>query len=271
MKSDSPGYLTVAFHRLRLIPTVDARTLADQLLADDLPVSARNQFRAARMRYARNYDEFLLYARRTPVDQEAQGDVIDSDSAEIFDRAVPLTLLRQAAASPQLPDATREHLKTVISTRALVLSPNPGFADVFQLLKTPGASPFVRPGYGRYTTDLTKSDLFRDNWWCPAAPSKQPPSADFLPAAGRAQAASEWQKLAALPAGATWLGAQTLAFAQAHPQDPRVPEALHLVVNAGHYSCSDAQTADNSRRAFELLHRRYPVSEWAEKTPYWYK
>jgi hypothetical protein len=62
-----------------------------------------------------------------------------------------------------------------------------------------------------------------------------------------------------------------IAFAQAHPQDPRVPEALYLVVRATRYGCEDNQTGDFSHRAFDLLHRRYAATEWAAKTPCWFK
>ena len=68
-----------------------------------------------------------------------------------------------------------------------------------------------------------------------------------------------------------WLAAQTLAFAQQHPQDPRVPEALYLAVRATRYGCTDSQTGDFSQRAFDVLHRRFPNTEWAKKTPYWFK
>jgi hypothetical protein len=77
--------------------------------------------------------------------------------------------------------------------------------------------------------------------------------------------------LQSLPTAPDWLAAQTLAFAQAHSQDPRVPEALHLVVRATRYGCTGNLTGDFSHRAFDLLHRRYPASDWAAKTPYWFQ
>jgi hypothetical protein len=98
-----------------------------------------------------------------------------------------------------------------------------------------------------------------------------PAPALFLPAAARAQAAAEREKLLSVPTAPDWLAAQTLAFAQAHPQDPRVPEALHLVVRATRYGCTGGQTGDFSHRAFDLLHRHYAATEWAAKTPFWFK
>jgi hypothetical protein len=283
VKPDSPGYVTVNYHWARLLPAVDARTLTDQLLKLDMPVSARNQFRAERLSLARNFEEFLSYASRTPVDDDAKPgvDLLDDDSALVLDRAVPLARLKQASTSALLPEATRKDLQRTVSIRSLVLTQSPDFDEVFRLLNTPGDSPFVRGGYGRFTEDPRAIDNYRDNWWCavsgtsvwrPEPERQEQPAvvANFLSPPDREQAAAEWQKLAALSAGPDWLGAQTLAFAERHPRDPRIPEALYLVVRASHYGCNDAKTGDTSKRAFDLLHRRYPNTEWAKKTPYWY-
>jgi hypothetical protein len=67
-----------------------------------------------------------------------------------------------------------------------------------------------------------------------------------------------------------YLCAQTLSWARAHGDDPRVPEALHLCVRAGHLGMTGPGTGAWSKRAFQLLHSRYPKSDWAAKTKYWY-
>jgi hypothetical protein len=282
VKPDSPAYLTVNYHRVHLLPPDDARTLTDQLLKLDMPVSARNQLRAERLRMARNFEEFLRYAARTPVDRDAKPgmDLLDDDSAIVLDRALPLPLLRQASTSPLLPEGIRAELQRVVAIRNLVLAQSPNFDDVFHLLHTPGDAPFVRAGYAR-PYPPGEFGMLQDSWWCQGAtgparwvpPDRQPPEpvANFLSAADREEAAAERRKLAALPAAPDWLGAQAVAYASAHPEDPRVPESLYLVVRATRYGCTDAQTGDASKRAFDLLHRRYPISEWAKKTPYWYK
>ena len=282
VKPESPAYLTVNFHRVRLLPPADARTLTEQLLKLEMPVSARNQFRAERLRMARNFEEFLRYAARTPVDYDAKPgmELLDDDSALVLDRALPLALLRQASGSPLLPEEIRTELRRVVAIRNLVLAQTPNFDGVFHLLHTPGDAPFVRAGYGR-PYPPGELGMLQDSWWCQGAtgpvhwePSGQKPAepaADFLSAADREQAAAERQKLAALPAAPDWLGAQALAYAHGHPEDPRVPESLYLVVRATRYGCQDVQTGGVSERAFDLLHRRYPNTSWAKKTPYWYK
>jgi hypothetical protein len=288
VKPDSPGFVTVGYQMVRLLPTDDARAKAGEMLAGSLPLSARNQFRARRLELARSFEEFLEFAPRHPVAEatfavapvETARDFLDNDSTLILNRDIPLALLKQASANTLLPDVAREQLKNVVSARALVLSDSPRFGEVFALLKAPGMRPYVDSGYGRNTGELAKIDPYRDNWWCsPSAINlpnnsvllEAPPSgAPFLSAADRDQAAAEWKKLKSVATGPNWLGAQTLAFAQAHPQDPRVPEALYLVVRATRYGCTDRETGDFSHRAFDLLHRRYPNSEWAKKTPYWF-
>jgi hypothetical protein len=61
-----------------------------------------------------------------------------------------------------------------------------------------------------------------------------------------------------------------LDWAKAHPDDPRVPEALHFFVRATRFGCVDKSIGPYSRRAFDLLHKKYPQSEWAKQTPYWF-
>jgi hypothetical protein len=175
------------------------------------------------------------------------------------------------------------------------------FAAAFLILHFPAMRPFVNAGEFRVGFDgpekPTAIDPFRDNWWCLMGPPpknaqwqwnyytmytslSQPlrqiypdgkvPSPAFLNASERATAAKEWSTLESLPAAPTWLGQQTIAWAKSHPNDPRVPEALHLVVRATRYGCLDANSGDYSRQAFTLLHTRYPNSPWTRKTPYWF-
>jgi hypothetical protein len=45
---------------------------------------------------------------------------------------------------------------------------------------------------------------------------------------------------------------------------------LHYFVRATRYGCVDKSIGPNSKRAFDLLHNKYPNSEWTKKTPYWF-
>jgi hypothetical protein len=289
VKPDSPGCLTVNYQRVRLLPPDDARSLAGQILAGNLPTAARNQFRAERMRLASDFDEFLRYAPRRPVAEltdevqplDTTEDYLDHDARDALNLDLPLSYLKQAAASSLLPDHVRQELQRVIFVRTLLLSDAPPFDQVFTLLQKPGMEPYIDAGYGRNTKDVQEIDPYRDNWWCSASatnafyrqlpPKPGVPGAPFLSAADRQLVAAQAEKLRSVATGPDWLAAQTLAFADRHPQDPRVPKALYLAVRTTRYGCTDAQTGDFSKRAFDLLHRRYPHSPWAAKTPYWFK
>jgi hypothetical protein len=95
-------------------------------------------------------------------------------------------------------------------------------------------------------------------------------SPEFLSATEREAAANEFAALAATGTAAKALGEAVLAFAKVHPDDARVPEALHYVVRLTRYGCYGKTKVNYSKLAFELLHARYPKSEWTKQTPYWY-
>ena len=101
-------------------------------------------------------------------------------------------------------------------------------------------------------------------------PSGAIPTPDFLSQGQKRSASEEWQVLSALDNGPNLMTREVLAWAQRHPDDPRVPEALHLAVRATRYGCVDKSTSDLSKKAFQMLHRKYPKSEWAAKTKFWY-
>lgn len=71
------------------------------------------------------------------------------------------------------------------------------------------------------------------------------------------------------------IGDLVLALAQAHPADPRTPEMLHRFVartrRASLHYATDARTGVLSRRAFVLLHQRFPDDPWTGRTSYWYR
>ena len=156
-------------------------------------------------------------------------------------------------------------------------------------------------------TPLGDFDELRDNWWCGLTPSPSQPGgvttyagyqpgiygrsgarldpttaslyADasavpwpaWLTADERASVEREWKALAIIEAAPDFLGHEVLAWAAAHPTDARLAEALHRVVRATRSGCTGEKTGDVSKEAFTVLHKRFPASEWAKKTPYWFR
>jgi hypothetical protein len=177
------------------------------------------------------------------------------------------------------------------------------FTAALAVLRNPGFRPFVSAGYPRgnlYTVGepgFDKLDNLHDNWWCSLTPTPENqsyardyyrmfinlnsplqeiysedkfPSPIFLTADDRGAAEKEHAALEAQSAAPNWLGKRALDWANAHPDDPRVPEALHLVVRAWRYGCTESSGTNYSKAAYGLLHKRYPASEWTKKTPYWF-
>jgi len=139
----------------------------------------------------------------------------------------------------------------------------------------------VDPGMGRLTA-YAQIDDYRDNWWCDverreinrstpsAAPVAAPQAPGFLSAALQAIVSDERRKLDALEIGPNDLCTRVVEWAKRSPADPRVPEALHLAVKATRYGCRDEKTRQRSKLAFDILHKQYPDSVWAQQTKYYY-
>lgn len=160
------------------------------------------------------------------------------------------------------------------------------FAAAYLALKFPGLRPYVTAGVGRATA-VGEIDDYRDNWWCAAPPStfggypgeaeedgapKKPPAPppEFLKAR-KPEASREVAALQALGTGPNYLCQTVINWANANPADSRVPEALHLAVKSTRYGCTDKDTGRWSKAAFDLLHRKYPNTSWAQETKYWFK
>jgi hypothetical protein len=153
------------------------------------------------------------------------------------------------------------------------------FAAVLVTLQNPGLQPSVREGLLRSTT-LAEIDNYRDNWWCDdlgagvgdTRRDRNPefPFPTFVADSDRSRAKLELEKLASVGFAPNYLTNEVLAFAEQHSDDPRIPQALHLAVRSTRYGCSNSDTTHLSETAFNLLHRQYPKSEWAEKTKYYY-
>ena len=69
------------------------------------------------------------------------------------------------------------------------------------------------------------------------------------------------------PAAATSAWELLLAYARAHPEDPKSAEALYWLVRIGRWGHSGDRIG---YRAFRLLHTRHPSSPWTEKSPFYY-
>jgi hypothetical protein len=162
------------------------------------------------------------------------------------------------------------------------------FTAIVTMLRNPGLRPYVEPGFPR-TTPIERIDNLRDNWWCAdlgaemnapnyaklggissSAAKAQPSSPDFLDSKQKEMSQREYERLSQIGTAPNFLSSAVIEWGSTHSTNALVPEALHLAVRSTRFGCVDSNSRAFSKRAFSLLHSRYPNSEWAKKTPYWY-
>lgn len=232
--------------------------------------------------------------------------LLDPIVTEQLNFQLPLHLWEALIASPDLPPALKTDLAHSAWTRAVLLQ-NWGSesrlrvcldpqvqADIPKDLRTlhpairefrivqvlmafPGLSPIAEGGMGRANdgwAPLSEAVWFGTNWWC-LQPKKEPnPVAEvpaFLGPADVSTCESEWGKLRAFSSSRHWFGRVVTAYAETHKDDPTVPQSLHRFVRiTRNAECHDKELSELSRRAFRILHKHYPDSPWAKKTPVHY-
>jgi hypothetical protein len=154
------------------------------------------------------------------------------------------------------------------------------------LLRLPAASPWLASGLG-YPYMRDRIGLYGPRWWshddsdAQQAPDEQDNATlcddcalplqlaapAFITRQDRDRARNDVARLRQLPGAPAYLGAIILSWANAQTRDPRVPEALYLVVRATRYGEKDSET---SKAAYTLLHDRYRRNPWTSKTPLWF-
>ena len=154
------------------------------------------------------------------------------------------------------------------------------------LLRLPAASPWLASGLG-YPYMRDRIGLYGPRWWLhedsndQQAPDEQDNATlcddcaiplqlaapAFITLQDRERARNDVARLRQLPGAPAYLGAIILSWANAQTRDPRVPEALYLVVRATRYGEKDSET---SKAAYTLLHDRYRRNPWTSKTPLWF-
>jgi len=94
------------------------------------------------------------------------------------------------------------------------------------------------------------------------------PSPDLSSDAVRRDA--ELKVLGRLKSATGVVGDHVMAWARTHPDDPDLPWLLHVVVSSTRGGCLDKDSHELSKAAHALLHKRFPTSEWAAQTKYFY-
>ncbi len=335
LKPGSPAFGTAAYNAIRLRlergETEIARQQLDQILAgrQGQPDSLVNGWRAERMRVATSFGDLLHWAPRKPVspgfyvanDPAADSAVLAEDAVILLDYSTPLSKLREAAHSSELPPWSASVVALAAWTRAVVIDDLEAARDLAAVVaKThpDWAANLTPPDIAPPDTDVDAWKFraallisqhrefdpmiavdYRKpvgawwrSWWCPVEPLRPGTLASYLldrtvswrlPAIFQAPdavlspperetAKVEFERLQQAGSAPAFLAHIIFQWAQTHPRDPLVPQALHRLVMVVRYGCHrpDPSNPHISKRAFELLRRRYPKSPWTAKTPYWF-
>ena len=277
----SPAYLSLAYHRTRLlIESGEARkawALAGDAMkpgAEALGLSAWNLFLAERLAAAPSLAELLKAAPRRATDSDDPR--LDTDAVGVFQERLPLRLLAEAARSGTLAGAPGGSLRALAFGRALLLGDRK-IAE--ELSPSPAAvapeSEWRYRALAAYVADVDVKPLVDGTDWCASSftPRRNGPTVPipaFLTPDDVEQAEKEAATLSELGSRVSFFCRDAIAFANEFPKDPRAPKALHLAVRSTRTGCADGETGTLSKAAFDLLHKQYPKSSWAKATKYWY-
>jgi hypothetical protein len=210
-----------------------------------------------------------------------------------FTTWVRAVLSMDYATADRLTPALRAFLPQLDKDWASYLSAKAGddkrFAAWFILAKVPGAATDLRGTYTRPQGTVAEFDGHWPDWlYAPAGAASVQPDAitgDIVcyglcgqgafpvtmpaPVATLADKASaergRFQPADKAKAGSVW--EDVLAYAKAHPADPRSPEALYWLVRISRFGTGHNRS---SFRAFTLLHERYKTTQWAKDSKYFY-
>jgi hypothetical protein len=160
-------------------------------------------------------------------------------------------------------------LKSLLDAYDSAVGDSKDFAAAFMILKNPGFRPLVTASLGRQT-QFDKLDDYQDNYWDAKIDDASACAGKFLTPADIAQARAELKALEKNGVASDFLGQIVFAYADKHPTDARVPEALHRLVRATHLSARDNATSAVSKKAHTILHSKYKGNAWTTKTPYYY-
>ncbi len=194
--------------------------------------------------------------------------------------------------------------KLMATYRSAPAGPAKRFALACLILSNCGMSPYLEPGIGRRPDDIHDWDCFNENFWLPLPPPKKtsatagkdsadaaasslytfqgtnridkimrvyskPVLQNALSPADKKQLADE-QTTLFKNHPSYFLGEPILDSAKSHPRDARAPSMLYSLVRLPKWSSRSDVGTKYSKAAFQLLHKQYPDSSWAQKADYWY-
>jgi hypothetical protein len=273
-----PGWPTIQYHVLRLslaeADPAEARARLDAILARPmLSRSERNLFSALRTQVARDRRDFVRFALRAAA--------CPTEYRECFSDP----WWRGESTLGWLPGrrAVGFGSDALAIIDRLPLHERIALAWLDWMIAAPGTKP--------PETELPKFTFYQDSYWggeggdgdsadlaclgkcgLGSAPFRTPPFSAGMQDEAAAERAFFLPKPSqedeqAFTKGATSVWEELLAYSRAHPRDPRSAESLYWLIHIARWGANHDHIG---KRAFQLLHRRYPGSYWAKRSPYYY-
>ena len=334
---DTPGYLNMLAHRIRILGILGdgdaALRLAEGAMNAQLTKSLRNRIRTAAAGAASNWTDYFRWAPLTAISLQWSDDdarrlpanfnritrdtpLFSKEVASLVNDHFTATMILEVLDTPDLEPHLGSYLLGRLAiagwTKAMLADDMSTALEMAQHIRThvpllneelrtfqeaedkhfeaarivfdhPAFSPWIRAGEGRTQfgmrpprpmPDYIAGGTSGNNWWCaalnPVAPGEVPQHPRFSRYSDRESAAIRSVAQMRETAATTSFGPHVLRYAKEHLDDPRVPRTLHRLVFATRHACGWRAPGSISRGAFVLLHRHFPDSEWAEKTPYWH-
>lgn len=128
---------------------------------------------------------------------------------------------------------------------------------------------------GARVAELAKQDALDENvtasMWCSVGKDDGLPHDNVLAVSADADLRNkEIEALGRLKTATGFLGDHVLNRVKTQPNDRDLPWLLHVVIQSTKGGCLDKDSQQLSKTAHGILHKRFPDSVWAKKSPYWY-
>ena len=150
---------------------------------------------------------------------------------------------------------------------------------LFVLLKNPTLSPMLTNEIEPFVSSEEREYYFETSWWCTPSDTEYDYNGDAVPkivskpqfftATQLKTAREERNSLQAIGDAKSYLGKKAIEWAKAEPNDPRIPEALFIAVQANSqykYGCDGWSYDETTKQTAEtILRNKYPKSPWTAK------
>jgi hypothetical protein len=137
-------------------------------------------------------------------------------------------------------------------------------------------SPYIVDGMGKTDNEFGAFDS--NDWWCEPydseynnvtdtlEPKSLPPRPSFLTTPQSQSGQDERKRLKAIGDAPKFLAGKVMEWAARNPTDPRVPEAIYMMIEANgwtKYGCGNNEELRSE--LIKHLRKHYPNSEWTAK------